>query len=82
MRCDGRTRTGLRGNLADDLVLAGVVGREGVDGNHWGDAELLEVFKVLAEVGSAGRDLVGVLGQQFGRERLAWLDRVVSGVCL
>ena len=52
------------GQPPDGLVLGGVVVGEGVDGHHRGDAVHPDVLDLLAQVGAALEDLVGVLGQQ------------------
>ena len=52
------------GDLEDGVVLARMVVGEGVDGHHRCDPVEPDVLDLLDQVGPAGTDLVGVLGEQ------------------
>ena len=68
--------------LADRLVLAGEVAREGVDGDDRGDAMDLHVLDLLDQVGRTGAHIVGVLGQQVGGQWLSGHDLELAAVRL
>ena len=70
------------GDLADGLVLAVEVAREGVDRDDRRHTVDLDVLDLLDEVGCAGAHVVGVLGEQLGRQRLAGDDLELAAVGL
>ncbi|SIN13231.1 Uncharacterised protein [Mycobacteroides abscessus subsp. abscessus] len=78
----GHPRPGPLGDLPDDGVLAGVVGREGVDRHDGADAEAAQDRQVLEQVRGPGAHVLGVLGQQLLGQGLAGHDPVASGVGL
>ena len=59
------------GDRADRVVLAAMVGGEGVDRDYRRDAVQGDVLELLAQVRGTGQHVVGVLLQQVGRQRLA-----------